>query len=79
MILHFHRLIPFPSQSAYLLGLEDAMTTIPLDHEGRIGRLEGALEQMNERIGNIEKILQRLQWGGIGAVLVLILKDLILN
>ena len=48
-----------------------------MEHEGRISRLEGVVEQINERIGNIEKILQRLQWGGVGAVLVLILKDLI--
>ena len=26
----------------------------PLDHEGRIARLEGIVEQMNERLGRVE-------------------------
>ena len=50
----------------------------PLDHEGRIARLEGIIEQINVRLGRVEtKIdsllrwiiaLQVATWGLIGAL-----------
>ena len=35
----------------------------PLDHEGRIARLEGIIEQIDGRLGRVEtKIDSRLRW-----------------
>ena len=50
----------------------------PLDHEGRIARLEGIVEQINIRLGSVEAkldsllrwviVLQVATWGLIGAL-----------
>ena len=50
----------------------------PLDHEGRIARLEGIVEQINIRLGSVESkldsllrwviVLQVATWGLIGAL-----------
>lgn len=60
----------------------EQLNTVDLDHEGRIGTLEGVAAQMDKRLDSIDRALTELRTGQrwiIGLIIVSFLGNLVLK